>query len=137
MNGTHITVCVAGASAGLAARAAALAERWALDSFWVGDPSASAPNRDDNYVVTALAGIAASTSDIRLGAVLSLPDTSVPLRIAEDIGVVDTASRGRLELALLVSPDPDWEARATSLLTAFHTVPLPDGRTVSVHPKPH
>jgi alkanesulfonate monooxygenase SsuD/methylene tetrahydromethanopterin reductase-like flavin-dependent oxidoreductase (luciferase family) len=136
MNGTQLSVCVPGADAGTIVKAARLAESFNLD-IWVGDPQARAVNCDDSYVMTAAAAVAAATAHVRIGVFLTLNGSAEVLRLAEDIGVVDQASRGRLELGF-VAPNGDtaqWEKRARQLLGAWHDWPAGE-RTVSATPRP-
>lgn len=137
MNGIQLSVCIPGADARTILNASRLAESFNLD-IWIGDPHGRAANCDDNYVMTTAAGVAAVTSHIRIGVLLTLNGPAQILRLAEDIGVVDQAARGRLEIGL-VAPDAetaDWESRARQLLGAWHEWPAGDGRTVSVTPRP-
>jgi hypothetical protein len=135
MNGTQLSVCIPGAPASLALDAARLAESHNVN-VWIGDPAASAPNADDSYVLTTAAGVAAATSHIRIGVFLGLTRSATPLRVAEDVGVVDQASRGRLELGLVVTGDEEaWLASARQLLRAWQEWPAGD-RTVAASPRP-
>ncbi len=135
MNGTGLSVCLPGAPASVIVGAARLAESHNVN-LWVGDPAAGAPNSDDSYVMTAAAGVAAVTSYIRIGVFLTLAGSATPLRLAEDIGVVDQASRGRLELGLVVSgEEASWESSAGQLLRAWQEWPA-GARTVAASPRP-
>jgi alkanesulfonate monooxygenase SsuD/methylene tetrahydromethanopterin reductase-like flavin-dependent oxidoreductase (luciferase family) len=82
--------------------------------------------------------VAGVTAHIRIGVFLSLTGSGRPLRLAEDIGVVDQASRGRIELGLVVpSGDEDgWEALARQLLGAWTEWPVGPGRAVAATPRP-
>ena len=137
MNGVQLSVCIPGADARTIINASRLAESFNLD-IWIGDPDARAANRDDNYVMTAAAGVAGVTSHIRFGVLLALNAPAQILRLAEDIGVVDEASRGRLEIGLIApgSDTAQWESRARQLLGAWHEWPAAQGRTVSATPRP-
>ncbi len=137
MNGIQLSVCFPGADAGTIVNAARIAESFNLD-IWIGDPHARAANCDDSYVMTTAAAVAAVTSHVRIGVFLTLNGSAEVLRIAEDIGVVDQASRGRLEIGF-VAPDAaaeQWERRARQLLGAWHDWPAGDARTVSATPRP-
>jgi alkanesulfonate monooxygenase SsuD/methylene tetrahydromethanopterin reductase-like flavin-dependent oxidoreductase (luciferase family) len=135
VNGTQLSVCIPGAPASLAVDAARLAESHNVN-LWIGDPAANAPNADDSYVLTTAAGVAAATSHIRIGVFLGLTGTATPLRAAEDVGVVDQASRGRLELGLVVTGDEEsWVVAARQLLRAWREWPAGD-RTVAASPRP-
>jgi alkanesulfonate monooxygenase SsuD/methylene tetrahydromethanopterin reductase-like flavin-dependent oxidoreductase (luciferase family) len=137
MNGIQLSVCLPGADAGTIVNASRLAESFNLDT-WIGDPHGRADNCDDSYVMTAAAAVAAVTSHIRIGVLLTLNGSAEILRLAEDIGVVDQASKGRIEIGL-VAPDGEtaqWESRARRLLNAWHDWPAGDGRSVSATPRP-
>jgi hypothetical protein len=136
MNGVQLSVGIPGADAGSIADAARLAESCNLD-IWIGDPHGRAANSDDSYVMAAAAAAAAVTSHIRIGVFLTLNGSAGPLRLAEDIGVVDQASRGRLELGLVapVGSTDEWEERACRMLAAWHQWPAAE-RTVSATPRP-
>jgi alkanesulfonate monooxygenase SsuD/methylene tetrahydromethanopterin reductase-like flavin-dependent oxidoreductase (luciferase family) len=137
MNGIQLSVCIPGADAGTIVNAARLAESFNLD-IWIGDPYGQARTCDDSYLMTTAAAVAAVTSHIRIGVFLTLNGSAEILRLAEDIGVVDQASRGRLELGL-VAPDAaaqEWEHRARRLLGAWHDWPAGDERRVSATPRP-
>jgi hypothetical protein len=134
VNGTRLSVCLPGASARTAADAALLAETANID-LWIGDPRGSC---DDSYVMAAAAAVAAVTAHIRIGVFLTLRGSATPLRLAEDVGVVDQASRGRLELGL-VAPEEgvaEWEAAVRSMLRGWHEWPAGGGRTVATTPAP-
>ena len=141
MNGTRLSVCIPGATAAVMVEAARLAESFNLD-IWVGDPRAGArpANADDSYVMTTAAAVTAVTTHIRVGVFLTLDSSAGPLRLAEDVGVVDQAARGRLELGLVAPDDTDdrseWETRARALLGAWHHWPTTTGRDVAVTPAP-
>lgn len=136
MNGTTLAVCLPGADARSIQRAGVAADKYGLAQLWAGDPRAAAPNSDDNYVLPALAATAAVTGYVRLGAFLRLGPTTQAMRIAEDIAIVDAASKGRIEIGL-VSPakaDASWEETAVALLGAYHYWPGRNGETYSVTP---
>jgi hypothetical protein len=137
MNGRRVSVSIPGADAGVLTRAAGLADRSNID-VWLGDPRGGAPNSDDSYVTAAAAAAAAVTAHCRIGVFLSLRSSGSALRVAEDIGVVDQASGGRLELGLVVPADgrAEWEIDAQALLAAWNEWPLPDGRAVAALPGP-
>lgn len=138
MTAVRAGIATPGADAGAVVRAAQLAERWNVDSLWVGDPRATAPNSDDTYVMVAVAGAAAVTEHLRLGAFLSARSSSPPLRIAEDIGVVDQMSGGRLSVAFTAPPDGDTrcDADIRRIVDAPAAWSMPDGRTMPVTPAP-
>jgi alkanesulfonate monooxygenase SsuD/methylene tetrahydromethanopterin reductase-like flavin-dependent oxidoreductase (luciferase family) len=137
MNGIQLSVCIPGADAGTIVNAARLAESFNLD-IWIGDPQGRAGNCDDSYVMTTAAAAAAVTSHIRIGVFLTLNGSAGILRVAEDIGVVDQASAGRLELGLIApgAAIEEWESCARRLLGAWHDWPAGDKRRVSATPRP-
>jgi hypothetical protein len=130
-------VNIPGADAGLLARAAQLADSTNLD-IWLGDPRSQGANSDDSYISTAAGAAAAVTSHCRIGLFLSLRGSGTPLRLAEDIGVVDQASSGRLEVGLVAptSARQEWEDDARALLHAWHHWPIHDGCSVAALPGP-
>jgi hypothetical protein len=125
-----------GGDAGDWVEAARLAEIHGVD-LWIGDDR-GANGPDDSYVLAAAAAVAAITEDVRLCVVLTVDGVTSPLRLAEDIGVVDQALRGRLEIAFRVpkANSDQWEVRVTRLLNAWHEWPAQDGRTVAATPRP-
>lgn len=137
MNGTRLSVCLLNADAQAATEAARLAERFDLD-LWLGHPDGTGPYSDDSYVMTTAAGVVGVTTNIRIGIFLNLRGSAGPLRLAEDVGVVDQASQGRLELGLVAPRGAtyEWEERARQLLAAWHEWPAGKGRTVAASPAP-
>lgn len=138
MSPVRAGLALAGADAAAIAGAARLAERWNVDCLWVGDPWSAAPNADDTYVMVAVAAAAAVTESLRLGAFLSARASSPPLRVAEDIGVVDQMSGGRLSVAFTApgGGDTDWHSDIERIAGAPAAWSLPDGRTMAVTPAP-
>lgn len=136
--GLRVGVAMPGAPADRALALARAAEAWNLDTVWIGDPFGGADHADDTYVLVTAAGAAALTDDVRLGAFLGGRASAPILRLAEDIGVVDVISGGRLEVAFNPPDpsDPAWPADLDRLLGAWRRWPLPDGRTVCVTPAP-
>lgn len=126
MNGTTVAVCVPGADASIIQRLGMAGDEWGLEQVWAGDPRSVAPNSDENYLLPALAGTAAVTVDVRLGAFLTLRAATQILRLAEDIGVVDSASGGRLEIGLVMpeQADKSWEEAASAILGSYHHWPV-------------
>jgi alkanesulfonate monooxygenase SsuD/methylene tetrahydromethanopterin reductase-like flavin-dependent oxidoreductase (luciferase family) len=120
-----------------------MAETFNLD-VWVGDPRRDdrSDNADDSYVMATAAAVAAVTTHIRIGVFLTLDGSAEPLRLAEDIGVVDQAARGRIELGLVAPALGDhnslasWEASAKAMLNAWHHWPTTTGRSVATTPRP-
>ncbi len=81
-------------------RQAELAEACGFDSFWVGEHHfdeywATCPNP-----LTLLAHLAARTERLILGTSVILPALHNPIRLAEEIGLVDVLSHGRLIVGL-------------------------------------
>lgn len=138
MTSLRLSVNVPGARADEVRALAAGAEGWNLDGVWVGDCRHRAANADDTYAIVAVAGAATATSDIRLGAFLSGRGSAAPLRLAEDIGVVDAIAGGRLAVAFSAPEEPDdqWAGDVERLLSAWRGWSLPDGRTMPVTPAP-
>lgn len=136
MSGPRVALSVPGADAAEIARLAPLAEAHNLDAMVVGNPRGDQPNSDDTYVVTAAAAAAALTRYLRIAVALDLRGSAPPLRVAEDIGVLDVMSGGRLELLLRPAADPSWAADLEAVLGAWNGWPLDDGRTMPVTPSP-
>ena len=78
---------------------AVLAESLGFDSVWLGEHHACDTVLAAPPVV--LAAIAARTSRIRLGTVVTLLANLDPLRVAEDYATVDAISNGRVELSVV------------------------------------
>jgi hypothetical protein len=137
VNGRRVSVSLPGADAGVLTRAARFADGNNID-IWLGDLSSSSANHDDCYVTTTAAAVAAVTDHCRIGIFLSLRGSGTPLRLAEDVGVVDQASGGRLELGLVVpaTDRDDWERNAQALLSSWHYWPIDDDRSVAAMPGP-
>jgi alkanesulfonate monooxygenase SsuD/methylene tetrahydromethanopterin reductase-like flavin-dependent oxidoreductase (luciferase family) len=131
MTGPRVGVCASGADAAEIAGLAALAEAANLDLLVVGN-TRDGRHGDDTYVVTAAAAVAARTRYLRVGVVLNLRSSAPPLRVAEDLGVLDVLSNGRLELVVRPDPDPSWRRDLDSVLGAWTAWPLgPSGATGS------
>lgn len=136
MNGRRVSVSIPRADAAGVVRAAQLADTTNLD-IWLGDPRGQSESADDSYITTTAAAAAAVTAHCRIGLFLSLRGSGSPLRLAEDIAVVDQASSGRVELGLVAASDePEWEQDAEALLHAWHDWPIHGGRSVAALPGP-
>ena len=75
------------------------AESAGFDSVWLSEHHIT----DDGYmpsVFTMLAAISAQTTNLRLGTAVCLAPLHHPVRLAEDVAVVDVLSNGRVELGL-------------------------------------
>jgi hypothetical protein len=136
----RLSVALPGASAGEALAAARLAERNGIDGLWLGTIAHAAPMAD-RYALTALAGIARATGELRLGIVLGglasdEISTAETIHLAEDLGAADNISNGRLEIAF-VPGGSGWAKRAETLLGLWTDgLELSDGRCVAVTPAP-
>jgi hypothetical protein len=115
------------------------ADTWNISALWVGDPTGGAPNSDDSYATTTVAALSAVTETLRLGVFLTLRGSASVERIADDVGVLDQMSGGRLELGLVV-PDrgvDEWTRAAAALLRSWNGWPVPGTNdTVPVTPQP-
>lgn len=115
--------------------AACLAERLGITTFWIGDP---APDRADQFTGSYLAATAgaifARTSALRVGLFMPVGDGPSPLRIAEDLAVLDNLSAGRVEYGPVVAPEDI--GGTVALRNAWRGWPLPGGGTVHVIPHP-
>jgi hypothetical protein len=138
MSPFRVSVGAPGADAGAVVGLARAAEECSLDAIWIGDPGGEAANADDAYVMVTAAACAAVTSDIRIGVFLWGDGSTTPLRLAEDIGVVDTIAAGRLSVAFVPPGAADDESRAGlfRILEAWQGWELPGGGVVSITPGP-
>jgi len=136
MSGLRTGWALPGADSRAIVDAAHLAERWNIDTLWLGDPQARLANSDDSYVMVSAAAAAAVTSHVRIGVILSGQASACALRIAEDIGVVDQIAGGRLSVAFSPSVDPARTGDISRIAAAPRTWPLGDGRTMPVTPAP-
>jgi alkanesulfonate monooxygenase SsuD/methylene tetrahydromethanopterin reductase-like flavin-dependent oxidoreductase (luciferase family) len=137
VNGVRLSVLPVGADAATVVAVAESADRAGIDGLWFGGLGAGSGVGvvDDAYVMTALCGAASRSRDIRLGALLDLAPDRAPLTSAEDIGVLDQASGGRLELGLVPAEEVGWVERAALILGAWSDWPVA-GYDVAVTPRP-
>lgn len=136
MSGPRLAVSASGADAAESMRLAAIAEHHNVDAIVVGSIDGGMPNGDDTYVAAAAAAAAARTAHLRIAVALDLRGSAPPLRVAEDIGVLDVMSAGRLELLFKPQPDPAWPGDLDAVLGAWSGWELDDGRTMPVTPSP-
>lgn len=136
MSGPRLALAVPGAPAAEVLAAARAAEAANLDALVIGDPTGTSANSDDTYVLTTAGAVAATTTDLRLCLALDLRGSAPPLRVAEDLGVVDVMSGGRVELMLSPGGDPAWRTDLDAVLEAWIGWPMPDGTTTPVTPAP-
>lgn len=105
---------------------------------WIGDPLGGARHADDSYVTATAAALATTTEHVRIGLFLSLRGSATTVRLAEDLGVVDQMSGGRIDLGL-VPPIEDvgaWRELARGMLNSWQGWPMADGRAPAVTPPP-
>lgn len=85
---------------------ASLAEELGYDSIWVSEHHFT----DDGYlpaITPMLAALARSTTRVRLGTAVILAPLYHPIRLAEELAVVDQLSDGRLEVGLAPGYRPE------------------------------
>jgi hypothetical protein len=115
-----------------AVAAGRIAERWAVRTLWLGEAGV-----DPTYVAAAAGAVAATTKALRIGLFIDLDCSASPLRVAEDVAVLDNLSGGRIELGLLASGEEEWAERAGRLLDAWeHGWPVPDRNPLAIIPQP-
>jgi alkanesulfonate monooxygenase SsuD/methylene tetrahydromethanopterin reductase-like flavin-dependent oxidoreductase (luciferase family) len=136
VSGPRTAVALPGAEAATLVAAAQAAEASNLDCIMIGDVGGTAPNSDDTYVLTAAAAVATATTDLRISLALDLRGSAPPLRVAEDLGVLDVMSAGRTELLLTPGADPGWRPDLDAVLGAWMAWPVADGATAPVTPAP-
>ena len=115
-----------------AVAAGRIAEQWAVRTLWFGEAGI-----DPTYIAAAAGAVAATTKALRIGLFIDLDCSASPLRIAEDVAVLDNLSGGRIELGLVASGEDDWAERAGTLLDAWeHGWPTPDRNPLAIIPQP-
>lgn len=139
MDGLRLSLVLPGRTAGELIEVARWADAWNISSLWIGDPAGASSNSDDSYATTTAAALAAVTQTLRLGVFLTLRGSASVERVADDVGVVDQMSGGRLELGL-VAPARDvdeWTRTAVALMRSWNGWPVPGSEdTVPVTPAP-
>jgi len=133
VSGPRLGIAVSGADAAEMARLAPLAEAHNLDAILVGAVRDGMPDSDDTYVVTAAAAAAGRTRYLRIAVAMDLRGSASPLRVAEDLGVLDVMSNGRLELVLRPGAEPAWTRDLEAILGAWTGWPLADSGTPAAH----
>lgn len=115
-----------------AVAAGRIAEQWAVRTLWLGEAGV-----DPTYIAATAGAVAATTTVLRIGLFIDLDCSASPLRVAEDIAVLDNLSGGRVELGLVASGKADWAERAGNLLDAWeHGWPIPDRNPLAIIPQP-
>jgi alkanesulfonate monooxygenase SsuD/methylene tetrahydromethanopterin reductase-like flavin-dependent oxidoreductase (luciferase family) len=136
VSGPRIALALPGSDGAAVLAAARAAETWNLDCIVVGDLTGTAINSDDTYVLTAAAAVATATAHLRICLALDLRGSAPLLRVAEDLGVLDVMSAGRIELLMRVAAEPRWRRDLDAVLGAWLGWPLPGGSTIPVSPAP-
>ncbi|BBY83073.1 LLM class flavin-dependent oxidoreductase [Mycolicibacterium pulveris] len=136
MSAPRLAVSAPGADAAEIRRLAGVAQNHNIDALVVGSIRPGPPNSDDTYVMAAAGAVATCTRHLRIPVVLTLRGSAAPLRIAEDIGVLDAMSGGRLELILRIHSDEGWREDLAAILGAWTGWSLDDGRVMPVTPAP-
>ncbi len=85
---------------------AVLAEELGFDCVWVSEHHFS-PDAWNPSPFTFLSAVAARTERVRLGTFVLLLPLHNPLRVAEDVAVLDNISRGRVDLGVGVGSSPE------------------------------
>lgn len=119
-----------GGSALPALRFASSAERKGCASVWVGW---NWEDINDRYVIATASAIAARTRNTRVGVVLHALEE--PVRLAEDLAVLDHIAQGRVDVIVQPSPHTDQPKRLQSLISAWQGITTED-RELPVTPPP-
>lgn len=127
MSGVRLSLAVPGASAAEVVETAKLADHWNLACIWIGDPAGTAAHSADSYAVATAGAVSAVTSFVRIGVFLGLRSAKQVVRLAEDLGVLDQASNGRMEVAFVPQDGARdiWLSEVAALLNAYHAWPIP------------
>jgi alkanesulfonate monooxygenase SsuD/methylene tetrahydromethanopterin reductase-like flavin-dependent oxidoreductase (luciferase family) len=136
MSGPRIGVSVPGGTTAALSTVAQAAEAANIDCVLIGDVRGAAENHDDTYVLATAGVIAARTRHLRIGLALGLRGSAPVVRVAEDIGVVDVLSAGRVELVMRPGSDPRWRSDLDAVLRSWSGWELGDGSTVPITPCP-
>src|SRR5437870_3057069 len=89
------------------------AEALGLDSVWMEEHHA-VTNHYWPSPLTVLAGFATRTSRVMLGTDIVVAAFHHPVRLAEDIAMLDVMSGGRITLGIAIGPSPRATARPVS-----------------------
>jgi hypothetical protein len=104
---------------------------------WIG-PNPWDPSEwlTDSFTTTLAAAVATTTERGRIGVVLDCGEPDPPLRLAEDLAVIDQASGGRLRVALLHPSvgEPSPATLVEQLTTAWSAWPAGDVHVVCTPP---
>ncbi|MDG2003498.1 MAG: LLM class flavin-dependent oxidoreductase [Novosphingobium sp.] len=137
MNVIRTSIALTNVEPRLAVCAAKAAEANGIRALWLGNPRNSGQNAVDPSFTTATAGaVAGVTQAIRIGLFLTLGETASPLRLAEDIGVLDNLSGGRVELSFSASAQGNGLDQAAQLMDAWDGWQIPDDEVVAIVPSP-
>jgi alkanesulfonate monooxygenase SsuD/methylene tetrahydromethanopterin reductase-like flavin-dependent oxidoreductase (luciferase family) len=136
VSGQRFSIGLREADAAAALALVDAAEREGVDGVWIGDLGPRDAGRGDAYWTMVAAAAAARTGSIRLGCILTLADPDSPLRLAEDLAMIDEGSGGRLELVFVLGREPERVDRAARLLSAWRGWETVDGRRFPVTPRP-
>src|ERR1044071_1281291 len=89
---------------------AAQAEELGFDHIWLGD-SVTVLDKARGDCLTTMAGLAARTEKIRLGAVPMLAGLRNPVLLAHALATIDVISKGRVIIGVSVGPTRDYIQR--------------------------
>jgi alkanesulfonate monooxygenase SsuD/methylene tetrahydromethanopterin reductase-like flavin-dependent oxidoreductase (luciferase family) len=89
---------------------AAYAEQMSFDHIWLGD-SVCILDRARGDCLTTMAGLACSTSRIRVGTVPLIAALRNPVLLAHSLATLDVISKGRLSVAVSVAPTNEYNER--------------------------
>src|SRR5262249_6891131 len=78
----------------------AAAEAWGLDGIWLGEIHLTVARSVLSAPLVLAAAIAGRTRRLRIGTAVHLLPLNHPLRIAEDVAMVDHVSNGRFDFGV-------------------------------------